>query len=162
MHANIMMGMGLALALAGCVSTPRPNAALESARTAVHAAEANPNVNKYAALDLEAAKKQLEVAEMAATHHEDAAIAQPAYLAAQTARLAQAHAAAKADDARVAAGQSDRDKIQLTARTREVDTAKTATRIGAQARPVGAISHRPSRAACANRRIYRQCRHGLV
>jgi outer membrane protein OmpA-like peptidoglycan-associated protein len=127
MNANIVMGMGLALALAGCVSTPRPNAALESARTAVHAAEANPNVNKYAALDLEAAKKQLEVAEMAATHHEDAAIAQPAYLAAQTARLAQAHAAAKADDARVAAGQSDRDKIQLTARTREVDTAKTAT-----------------------------------
>jgi len=119
--------MGLALALGACVSTPRPNAALESARSAVQAAEADVNVSKYAALDLEAARKQLEIAESAATHHEDAAIAQPAYLAAQTARLAQAHAAAKADDARVAAGQSERDKIQLAARTRDVDNAKMAT-----------------------------------
>src|ERR1700688_2048099 len=127
MNAKIAMGMSLALALAGCASTPRPNAALESARTAVQAAEADPRVHKYAALDLEAAKKQLEVADVAATHHEDAAIAQPAYLAAQTARLAQAHAAAKADDARVAAGQAERDKIQLAARTRDVDNAKMAT-----------------------------------
>ena len=127
MNAKIVMGMALALVLAGCASTPRPNAALESARAAVQAAQADPNVTKYAALDLEAAKKQLEVAELAATHHEDAAIAQPAYLAAQTARLAQAHATAKADDARVAAGQAERDKIQLAARTRDVDNAKMAT-----------------------------------
>ena len=93
----------------------------------MQAAQADPNVTKYAALDLEAAKKQLEVAELAATHHEDAAIAQPAYLAAQTARLAQARATAKADDARVAAGQAERDKIQLAARTRDVDNAKMAT-----------------------------------
>src|ERR1700682_3320865 len=123
MNAKLVMGMSLALALTACASTPRPNAALESARTAVQAAEANPNVNKYAALDLDAAKKQLGVAEMAATHHQDAAVAQPAYLAAQTARLAQAHAAAKADDARVAAGQAERDKIQLAARTRDRATA---------------------------------------
>src|ERR1700692_1699365 len=127
MNAKLVMGMSLALALTSCASTPRPNAALESARTAVQAAQANPNVHKYAALDLEAAKKQLEVADVAATHHEDAAIAQPAYLAAQTARLAQAHAAAKADDARVAAGQAERDKIQLAARTRDVATANMAT-----------------------------------
>jgi outer membrane protein OmpA-like peptidoglycan-associated protein len=119
--------MGLALVAAGCASTPQPNAALESARTVVQAAEADPNVYKYAALDLEAAKKQLDVAEAAAMHHQDADIAQPAYLAAQTARLAQAHAAAKADDARVAAGQSERDQIQLAARTRDVDNANMAT-----------------------------------
>jgi outer membrane protein OmpA-like peptidoglycan-associated protein len=127
MNTKIVMGMGLALVLAGCASTPRPNAALESARTAMQAAEADPNVHKYAALDLEAAKKQLEVAEAAAMHHDDAAVAQPAYLAAQTARLARAHAAAKADDARVAAGQAERDKIQLAARSRDVDNAKMAT-----------------------------------
>jgi outer membrane protein OmpA-like peptidoglycan-associated protein len=127
MNAKIVMGMGLVLAFAGCASTPRPNAALESARTAMQAAEADPNVHKYAALDLEAAKKQLETAEAAAMHHDDAAVAQPAYLAAQTARLAKAHAAAKADDARVAAGQAERDKIQLAARTRDVDNAKMAT-----------------------------------
>jgi len=123
MNAKIVMGMGLALVIAGCASTPQPNAALESARNVVQAAEADPSVNKYAAVDLEAAKKQLDVAEAAAMRHDDAAIAQPAYLAAQTARLAQAHAAAKADDARVAAGQAERDKIQLAARTRDVDTA---------------------------------------
>jgi outer membrane protein OmpA-like peptidoglycan-associated protein len=127
MNTKIVMGMGLALALAGCASTPRPNAALESARTAMQAAEADPNVHKYAALDLEAAKKQMEIAEAAAMHHDDAAVAQPAYLAAQTARLAKAHAAAKADDARVAAGQAERDKIQLAARSRDVDNAKMAT-----------------------------------
>jgi outer membrane protein OmpA-like peptidoglycan-associated protein len=127
MNAKIVMGMGLALILAGCASTPRPNAALENARAVVQTAEADPNVNKYAALDLEAAKQQLEIADAAAMHHQDAAIAQPAYLAAQTARLALAHAAAKADDARVAAGQGERDKIQLAARTRDVDNAKMAT-----------------------------------
>src|ERR1039458_10212269 len=127
MNARIVMGMGWALVLAGCVSTPQPNAALESARTVVQAAEADPNVHKYAALDLEAAKKQLDIAEAASMHHDDAAIAQPAYLAAQTARLAQAHAAAKADDARVAAGQAERDRIQLAARTRDVENANIAT-----------------------------------
>src|ERR1700692_2824693 len=100
MNAKLVMGMSLALALTSCASTPRPNAALESARTAVQAAEANPNVSKYAALDLEAAKKQLDVAEMASTHHEDAAVARPAYLAAQTAPVAQAHPAAKVEGVR--------------------------------------------------------------
>ena len=127
MNARIVMGMALALALTGCVSTPKPNAALESARTAVQAAQADPNVGKYAALDMEAAKKELEVAEAAAARHDDAGVNHPAYLAAQTARLAQARATAKADDARVAAGQAERDKIQLAARTRDVDNAKMAT-----------------------------------
>ena len=127
MNAKIMTGLSLALVMAGCASIPQPNAALESARAAVQAAEADPNVSKYAALDLDAAKKQLAVAEAAAMHHEDAAIAQPAYLAAQTARLAKARATAKADDARVAAGQAERDKIQLAARTRDVANANMAT-----------------------------------
>src|ERR1700722_2010953 len=127
MNARIVIGTALALGIAGCASTPEPNAALVNARTVVHAAQADPGVNKYAALDLEAAKKQLDIAEAASTNHNDPAIAQPAYLAVQTARLAEARAAAKTDDARVAAGQGDGDKIQLAARTREVDTANVAT-----------------------------------
>src|ERR1700733_10364081 len=124
---RILIGIGAALSIAACASVPKPNAALESARSEVQTAQANPNVVKYAAVDLDAAKKQLDVAEGAYLHHDDAAIAQPAYLAAQMARLAQAHGAAKADDARVAAGRAERDKIQLDARTREVDTATMAT-----------------------------------
>jgi outer membrane protein OmpA-like peptidoglycan-associated protein len=127
MNAKIVMSVVWTLVLAGCASTPQPNAALESARSVVQAAEADPNVNKYAALDLAAAKKQLEIADAASMRHDDAAVAQPAYLAAQTARLAQAHAAAKADEARVAAGQAERDSIQLAARTRDVANANIAT-----------------------------------
>ena len=119
--------VGMALVLAACASAPTTNAALETARAAVQSAQADPNVGKYAALDLETAKKNLDVAEAAALHHKESEIAQPAYLATQNARLAQVRASAKADDARVAAGQGERDRIQLAARTREVQNAKSAT-----------------------------------
>src|SRR5580700_8405595 len=122
MNVKLLTGMGLALALCACASAPRPNAALESAHAAVRSAESDPNVTKYAALDLDMARKQLAIADDAALHHNDAAIDQPAYLAAQNARLAEAHATARADDARVAAGQGERDRIVLASRTREVDT----------------------------------------
>jgi len=118
--------MGTALALAACAGMPQPNPALETARTAVQSAEADPNVNRYAPLDLEAAKKQLEMAETAYQQRKEAEVGQPAYMATQEARLAQAHAAAKADDARVAAGQTERDQIMLAARTREAQNAQLA------------------------------------
>jgi len=127
MNFRQLTGMGLALVLGACASTPQPNAALETARTAVQTAQADPNVSQYSALDLETAKKELEIAEAAAMHHKDSEIAQPAYLATQNARLAQVRASAKADDARVASGQTERDRIQLAARSREVENAKTAT-----------------------------------
>ncbi len=126
MNTKLWTAISVALLASACASVPQPNAALESARSTVNAAEADPNVAKYAAVDLDAAKKQLQLADAAALRHDDAAIAQPAYLAAQTARLAELRATAKADDARVAAGQAQRDQIQLAARTREVDTAVTA------------------------------------
>ena len=127
MNMKLLTGMGLSLALCACASAPQPNIALQNAHTAVAAAEADANVAKYAALDLDAARKDLAAADDAALHHKDALIAQPAYLATQNARLAQRHAAAKADDARVAAGQAERDQIMLAARSREVQSAKMAT-----------------------------------
>jgi outer membrane protein OmpA-like peptidoglycan-associated protein len=127
MNMKLLTAMGLGLALCACVSTPQPNAALESAHAAVQAAESDPNVSKYAPLDLETARRDLAIADDAALHHNEAAIAQPAYLAAQNARLAQMHAAAKADDARVAAGRAERDQIVLATRNREVQNAKMAT-----------------------------------
>jgi outer membrane protein OmpA-like peptidoglycan-associated protein len=127
MNLKLLSAMGLAVALCACASAPQSNAALDNAHAAVQTAEADPNVAKYAALDLEAARKDLAVADDAALHHNEAAIGQPAYLATQNARLAQMHAAAKADDARVAAGQFERDQIMLAARNREVQNQKMAT-----------------------------------
>jgi outer membrane protein OmpA-like peptidoglycan-associated protein len=127
MKTQLLIGMGFALALAGCVTTPQPNAALESARTIVQAAVADPNAAKYAALDVQAAQADLAAADAAYLKHDEAGIAQPAYMAAQSARLAQLKGAAKADDARVAAGQAERDSILLAARTNQVDSAKRAT-----------------------------------
>jgi outer membrane protein OmpA-like peptidoglycan-associated protein len=141
MNAKLITGMGLALALSACVTTPQPNADLENARAAVQTAEADPNASKYAPLDLERAKKDLSAAEDAALHHREAQIAQPAYLATQNARIAQAHGAAKADDARVAAGQTERDHILLAARTREAENAK-AVAANSQAAAAVALSQR--------------------
>ena len=134
MNSKLLTGMGLALVLCACASAPRPNAALESAHAAVRSAESDPNVGKYAALDLDMARKQLAIADDAALHHNDAAIDQPAYLAAQNARLAEVRATAKADDARVAAGQGERDSIVLASRTREVDSAKMAANVAREQR----------------------------
>lgn len=123
MNTKLTTAIGLGVLLGACASAPQPNAALESARAQVAAAEADPNVARYAPLDLETAKRDLALAESAAEHHQDAAVSQPAYMAAQTARLAQARAAAKADDAQVAQGQTERDRIKLAAQQREVNTA---------------------------------------
>jgi outer membrane protein OmpA-like peptidoglycan-associated protein len=127
MNTKFLTSIAIALAMAGCASTPKPNEALESARTIVQAAEADPSAAKYAALDLQSAKGDLAVADAAYMRHDEAGIAQPAYMAAQNARLAQLKGAAKADDARVAAGQAERDSILLAARSNQVDSANRAT-----------------------------------
>jgi outer membrane protein OmpA-like peptidoglycan-associated protein len=126
MNTKFLTGVGIALALAGCASTPKPNEALENARSIVQSAQADPNAAKYAAVDLQAAKTDLAIADAAFTRRDEPSIAQPAYMAAQNARLAQLRGAAKADDARVAAGQGERDRIVLAARTNQVDSANRA------------------------------------
>jgi outer membrane protein OmpA-like peptidoglycan-associated protein len=126
MNTKLIAAISFALAMAACASAPQTNAALENARSAVRSAEADPNVATYAALDMHTARKELDAAEAAAAAHDERGIDQPAYLAAQTAHLAQLKASAKANDARVAAGKADRDQIQLSARTKEVGSALSA------------------------------------
>jgi len=126
MNTKFLTGVGIALAIAGCASTPQPNATLENARSIVQAAEADPKAAKYAPVDLQTAKSELAVADAAFVRRDEPSIAQPAYMAVQNARLAQLRGAAKADDARVAAGQAERDSIVLAARTNQVDSANRA------------------------------------
>jgi outer membrane protein OmpA-like peptidoglycan-associated protein len=123
MNTKLIAGISLALTMAACASVPLTNAALENARSAVRTAEADPNVSRYAALDLHTARTELDAAEAAAVARDERGIDQPAYLATQTAHLAQLKASSKANDARVAAGKTDRDRIQLNARTNEVNGA---------------------------------------
>ena len=127
MNKYSLMSIAVALSLAACASAPTRNAALEGARTAVDSAQSDPNVGQYAALDLEQAKQQLQMADDAAAKHDQDSVNQHAYLAGQSARLAQLHAVAKADEARLANGQAERDKIQLEARSREVQQAQAQT-----------------------------------
>jgi outer membrane protein OmpA-like peptidoglycan-associated protein len=123
MNAKLLSGIGTALVLYACASAPPIDPVLEGARATVAQAEADPNANQYAALDLDSAKKDLDMAEAAAANHRPAEIDQPAYLATQLARIAMARGAAMAADAKVAAGQAERDRIQLAAREREVQYA---------------------------------------
>jgi len=123
MSQKYLMVAAVALALGACASAPQPNAALETARSQVSAAEADPNVAQYDALDLQAARQDLAAAEAANTHRDEPQTDQMAYIAAQTARLAQERAAAKAEDARIAQGTAERDRIQAQARAREANAA---------------------------------------
>jgi outer membrane protein OmpA-like peptidoglycan-associated protein len=132
MNKKLISAIALTLGMAACATVPKTNLALENARSAVRSAESDPNVNKYAALDLNSARNELAEAEAAMLRHDEPAIAQPAYMAAQTAHLAELKASAKASDARVAAGQADRDQIQLRARTLEVNSALSARDDAAQ------------------------------
>ena len=126
MNTKFLTGMTLALTVVGCATMPPDYPALDTARSAVQSAEADPTVSKYAALDLETAKTELQEADAAAMKHDETGIVQPAYMATQTAHLAQLKASAKAEDARVAEGQTERDRIQLAARTNEVASATLA------------------------------------
>jgi outer membrane protein OmpA-like peptidoglycan-associated protein len=126
MNTKLIAAISLALAVAACASAPLTSPALVTARSAVRAAEADPNVATYDALDMDTARKELDAAEAAAANRDEKGIDQPAYLATQTAHLAQLRASTKANDARVAAGKADRDQIQLNARNREVGSALSA------------------------------------
>jgi outer membrane protein OmpA-like peptidoglycan-associated protein len=126
MNTKLLTGITLALTVVGCATMPPDYPALDTARSAVQSAEVDPNVSKYAALDLQTAKTELQEADAAAMKHDETGIVQPAYMATQTAHLAQLKASAKAEDVRVAEGQTERDRIQLAARTNEVASATLA------------------------------------
>lgn len=114
------------LGLAGCETAPENSAVLEQARSAVSQAEADPSVAKYAPTELDRARKLLVNAEGAAKAKgaKDKSAAHYAYLATQMARISQQRAQEQVATARVKAGETERQKILLTARENEVDQAQ--------------------------------------
>ena len=126
MNEKLTLAAVLALSLGACASAPKPNPLLEGARAAVESAQADPSVVHYATPELATARDELQAAQAAAAKRERDDVAQHAYLATQNARIAQLLARSKVDDARVANGQTERDRIQLEARTREARQAQAA------------------------------------
>ena len=114
------------LGMVGCETAPETSGVLDEARGAVSTAEADPNVTKYAPTELDRARKLLVNAEGAAKEKgaKDKSTAHYAYLATQMARISQQRAQEQVATARVKAGETERQKILLTARESEVDQAK--------------------------------------
>ena len=113
------------LGLAACETAPDSSAVLEQARTAVTQAEADPNVAKYAPTELDRARKLLVNAEGAAKDKgaKDPTAAHYAYLTTQMARIAQQRAQEQVAVARIKSGETERQKILLTAREAEAGQA---------------------------------------
>ena len=114
------------LGMVGCETAPETSGVLDEARSAVSTAEADPNVTKYAPTELDRARKLLANAEGAAKEKgaKDKTTAHYAYLATQMARISQQRAQEQVATARVKAGETERQKILLTARESEADQAK--------------------------------------
>ena len=110
--------------MVGCETAPDDQRLCSmQARSAVSAAEADPNVTKYAPTELDRARKLLVNAEGAAKEKgaKDKNAAHYAYLATQMARISQQRAQEQVATARVKAGETERQKILLAARENEVN-----------------------------------------
>jgi outer membrane protein OmpA-like peptidoglycan-associated protein len=115
----------LGLTLVGCGTAPESGAMLDEARSAVAEAEADPNVTRYAPTELDRARKLLMNAESSAKEKgaKDPTAAHYAYLTTQLARIAEQRANEQAAMARIKAGETERQKILLSAREAEASNA---------------------------------------
>jgi outer membrane protein OmpA-like peptidoglycan-associated protein len=113
------------LVLAACETAPKDTALLAQAREAVSEAEADPNVARFAATDLDRARKLLVNAEGAAKERgaDDKVASHYAYLATQVARIAGQRAHEQQAMSRVKAGETERQQILLAARESEASRA---------------------------------------
>ncbi|GAB2877030.1 OmpA family protein [Pseudoduganella ginsengisoli] len=117
--------LALAIALSACSSAPTTTSMLDQARGDYMAAQGNPAVSQYAAVELRQATAALDRANEAAARHESIAeVDKLAYVAKQRVATAQEVAKQKSAEAAVADAARQRDQIRLEARTMEADNAK--------------------------------------
>ncbi len=122
------LAAGIAAILLGvtaCETAPESGALLDEARGAVAQAEADPNVPKYAPTELDRARKLLANAESSAKDKgaKDPVATHYAYLTTQLARIAEQRALEQAAMVRIKAGETERQKILLSAREAEASDA---------------------------------------
>ncbi|MGO4380824.1 OmpA family protein [Pseudoduganella sp. RAF19] len=124
-HIIKPMLLALAFALSACSTAPTTTSTLEQARSDYAMAQANPNVAKYASMEMASATRSLDQANTAAAQNKSLEeIDKLAYVAKQKVASAQEIARAKAAEAQVANAAQQRDQLRLEARTAEADAAK--------------------------------------
>jgi outer membrane protein OmpA-like peptidoglycan-associated protein len=122
------LALAVSVVLGACGINPVSTSLLDQTRNDFRAAQANPKVASYAALEMKLAGDALAKANSAASANESLeAIDKLAYLAKQKIALTQEVASQKAAEAEVAGAGKARDQMLLEQRTQEADQAKADT-----------------------------------
>lgn len=130
MKTRIVMPAMLVIAtlLGACTSMPRTTSLLDQTHVEYRAAQNNPDIGRYAPLELKQAGEAMALADAASADRESAErIDQLAYLARQKVALTQEVAKRKAAESDVASAEKTRDEMRLAQRTNEADRAHQAT-----------------------------------
>lgn len=119
------LALAVVLALAACSTTPRRNLAMDEARSSHQRAQSNSDVRRYAVDELAQADAELALAERAWSDRAPAArVDHLAYMAARRFDIAEAAAQSRASQAVVEGAAAERDRLRLSSRTREADSAR--------------------------------------
>lgn len=120
--------IGLAGVLSACATAPQRNDQLEQARAEVQALSSEPLAQQAASSDLDQARTSLNQADSAFQQKRPLEqVNQLAYLALRHAQAGEARVAEQRARQEVAKAQDDRNRIQLQAREREVESARAET-----------------------------------
>ena len=126
MNTKILIGAGIALAMAGCASTPSPT---KSWRAHAVLSRLRKRIPMRRGMQRSIYRRRNPIWPSPTLHSRGAmsrALASPPIWPRRMHGSLEIRGAAKADDARVAAGQAERDSIVLAARTNQVDSANRA------------------------------------
>ncbi len=111
--------------LAGCSTTPAPNAQVEAVRSSLRLAQSDPQTQGLAGGELRLANEALAAADAAVAQSDDASsVDHLAYVAQQRVTLLREAGSRRAAEAAVARANSERDQMRLAARTQEVAVAQ--------------------------------------
>jgi outer membrane protein OmpA-like peptidoglycan-associated protein len=123
----ILALLAAAVLTTGCTSMPTDTSQLDQTRSDYLAAQRNPAIAQYAALEMQQAGLAMDQANAAATDADSNVIVDKlAYLAQQKIALAQEVAKQKSAEASVASAGHERDRMRLESRTNEANQATLA------------------------------------
>lgn len=120
--------VAVAMLLGACSTVPTSTSMLSQVHSDYIAAQANPDIARYAPVEMKQASAAMEQADAAARDRDNAEkVNKLAYLAKQKIALAQEMSQQKSAEASVAASVKERDQMRLDQRTNEADQAHAAT-----------------------------------